>query len=49
MKGAQKLLCELTLRDGRVVYDLNGRSRQDWDKLPHPAGQGKRTENKKTD
>ena len=26
--------CELTLREGKVVYDLNGMTRPDWDKLP---------------
>jgi dihydroorotase len=34
MDGTQKLTCELTLRDGRVVYDLNGLSRPDWTTLP---------------
>jgi dihydroorotase len=34
MKGKQKLTCELTLRDGRVVYDLNGITRPDWTTLP---------------
>jgi dihydroorotase len=34
MKGREKLTCELTVRNGRVVYDLNGISREDWDKLP---------------
>jgi dihydroorotase len=34
MKGNQKLESEMTLKDGRVVYDLNGRIREDWDKLP---------------
>lgn len=33
MKGNQKLICEMTLRDGKVVYDLNGLTREDWDKL----------------
>jgi dihydroorotase len=33
MKGTQKLSCELTTRDGRVVYDLNGITREDWTKL----------------
>lgn len=33
MKGTQKLDCELTVRDGLVVYDLNGISRDDWEKL----------------
>lgn len=34
MDGNQKLTCEMTLRDGKVVYDLNGLSRERWDKLP---------------
>ena len=34
MDGSEKLICELTLRDGRVVYDLNGISRPDWRTLP---------------
>jgi dihydroorotase len=42
MKGTQKLLCELTIRDGRVVYDLNGLTREDWDKLPREPGRAKR-------
>ncbi|MBI1790103.1 MAG: amidohydrolase/deacetylase family metallohydrolase [Acidobacteria bacterium] len=33
MKGNQRLTCELTLRDGLVVYDFNGLTREDWDKL----------------
>jgi len=33
-KGTQKLECELTLRDGQVVWDLNGISRPDWETLP---------------
>jgi len=41
MRGNQKLECELTLRDGRVVYDLNGITREDWDKLgPRYTAQG---------
>ena len=31
--GNQKLICELTLRDGQVVWDLNGRAGEDWQKL----------------
>jgi dihydroorotase len=38
LKGNQKLVAELTLRDGRIVYDLNAISREDWEKLP--AGYG---------
>ena len=34
LKGGQKLLCEMTLRDGKVLYDLNGLARPDWDTLP---------------
>lgn len=30
MDGTQKLQCELTIRAGRVVYDLNGISRPPW-------------------
>lgn len=40
MKGAQKLGCELTVRDGRVVYDLNGMTREDWNKLGNYTSQG---------
>ena len=32
--GTRRLLCELTVRDGKVVYDLNGLSRPDWISLP---------------
>ena len=32
-KGTQKLECELTIRGGQVVYDLNGLASQDWQKL----------------
>jgi dihydroorotase len=34
LRGTQKLTCELTLRDGKVVYDLNGITRPDWTTLP---------------
>ncbi|MBL8205454.1 MAG: amidohydrolase/deacetylase family metallohydrolase [Blastocatellia bacterium] len=34
LRGTRRLMCELTLRDGKVVYDLNGLTRPDWDKLP---------------
>ena len=41
MRGNQKLVCELTVRDGKVVYDLNGITRDDWDKLgPNYKAQG---------
>ncbi|HEX3684046.1 MAG TPA: amidohydrolase/deacetylase family metallohydrolase [Bryobacteraceae bacterium] len=34
MDGAQKFVCELTIKGGKVVYDLNGISRPDWRTLP---------------
>ena len=34
LQGSSKLSTELTLRDGRVVYDLNGITRPDWKTLP---------------
>ena len=33
MMGTQKLECELTIREGKVVWDLNGLSRPDWNKM----------------
>jgi len=30
----QRFVAELTLRDGKVVYDLNGITRPDWRTLP---------------
>ncbi len=38
MDANQKLACELTLRDGRVLWDLNGIARERWDKLPKEYG-----------
>lgn len=32
MKGDKKLECELTIREGKVVYDLNGLAAMEWDK-----------------
>jgi dihydroorotase len=34
LTGTQRLVCELTLRSGKVVWELNGITRTDWDKLP---------------
>ena len=31
--GNQKLICELTIHNGEVVWDLNGRAGEDWQKL----------------
>lgn len=33
MKGSRKLECELTVKDGKVIWDLNGITRTPWDKL----------------
>jgi dihydroorotase len=38
LRGDRRLVCELTLRDGKVVYDLNGLARPDWDTLPADYG-----------
>jgi len=38
MRGAQKLTCELTLRNGRAAWDLNGIAAEDWEKLPPNYG-----------
>jgi dihydroorotase len=43
MRGSQKFVCELTVRDGKVVYDLNGITREDWDKLGQYHAQGDAT------
>jgi len=41
LDGTEKFICELTIRDGKVVYDLNGLTRETWDKLPaHYKRQG---------
>jgi dihydroorotase len=34
MNGSEKLICELTVHNGKIVYDLNGISRLDWKTLP---------------
>ena len=39
MDSTQRLMCELTVRDGKVVYDLNGISRPEWSTLPANYGQ----------
>ena len=42
MDSTERLMCELTIRDGKVVYDLNGMSRPDWDSLPKDYGADRR-------
>ena len=34
LRGDKKLVCELTIREGKVVYDLNAITRPDWKSLP---------------
>ncbi len=39
MDATERLQCELTVRDGKVVYDLNGLSKPEWRTLPAGYGQ----------
>jgi dihydroorotase len=34
LRADKKLVCEMTLRDGRILYDLNGLARPGWETLP---------------
>jgi len=34
LRADKKLVCEMTLRNGKVVYDLDGLARPDWETLP---------------
>ena len=36
LDGKQKLICELTIKDGKIVYDLNGISAALWTAQPGP-------------
>jgi dihydroorotase len=36
MRGTRKLVGEMTLRDGRVVWDLNGMNSEDWEHARRP-------------
>src|SRR5215218_1851404 len=38
LQGTERLICELTLREGKVVYDLNGMTTPDWITLPADYG-----------
>jgi dihydroorotase len=40
MSGTERLACEMTIRNGVVVYELNGITREPWDKLGKYASQG---------
>ena len=43
LDGNQKLICELTVRNGKVVYDLNGITRPEWTTLPKDYTQYRRS------
>ncbi|MGH9609757.1 MAG: amidohydrolase/deacetylase family metallohydrolase [Bryobacteraceae bacterium] len=34
LDGDRKFVCEMTIKGGKIVYDLNGISRPDWRRLP---------------
>jgi dihydroorotase len=34
--GTERLICELTIKDGKIVYDLNGISADLWNQPPSP-------------
>lgn len=34
LEGERKFVCEMTIKDGKIVYDLNGISRPEWRALP---------------
>jgi dihydroorotase len=40
LPGKEKLVCEVTVRNGLVVYDLNGITRDNWEKLGRYFAQG---------
>ena len=41
LTGSERLRCEMTIREGKVVYDLNSLTGEDWEKLPKDyRGQG---------
>ena len=41
MSGSQKLTAEVTIKDGRVVYDLNGLASPEWSARPASATQSR--------
>jgi dihydroorotase len=34
LHGKQRLVCQMTVKNGKIVYDLNGISRPEWTTLP---------------
>jgi dihydroorotase len=41
MSGTEKLTAEVTIKDGRVVYDLNGLAGPEWSARPASATQSR--------
>jgi dihydroorotase len=39
VEGHEKLIDELTIKDGKIVYDLNGIESRIWDAPPQPNEQ----------
>ena len=37
--GTERLICELTIKDGKIVYDLNGISADLWNHPPSPRAE----------
>jgi dihydroorotase len=35
MNGTERLACELTIHNGKVIWDLNGRAAEDWKTFPY--------------
>jgi dihydroorotase len=38
LSGTQKLTAEMTIKDGKIVYDLNGLASPEWSTLPTNYG-----------
>ena len=34
MMGDKKLVCEMTIRNGKIVYDINARANVEWENAP---------------
>jgi dihydroorotase len=41
LRGTERLRCELTVREGRILYDLDALSGEDWERLPRNYGSRK--------
>ena len=36
LPAKNRIICEMTIKDGEILWDLNGRSRDDWEATPIP-------------